>query len=56
MAKKDVVREKWYVASKPGFCISLPEGLIYKETTGGVTRSKKNISFRDVAGKMIKTS
>lgn len=47
---------KWYVAKRPGYSMSLPDGLIYKELIGGVTRERTVLTFHANAGKMVKTS
>jgi len=56
MSSKKEIETKWYISTKPGLVISLPEGLVYKETTAGITRTKRNVAFRVQAGKMVKTS
>ena len=49
-------KEKWYISKRSGYCMALPEGLVYQETVAGVTTAKHNVTFRARGGKMVKTS
>lgn len=50
------LKEKWFIAKNPGYCISLPDGLMLDTKVGGVTKSTGVIKFPTNGGRMFKTS
>ncbi len=48
-------KERWYVSSQPGYCISLPDGMEIEIQAGGVVRKTSVVKFPHKGGSMFKT-
>lgn len=49
-------KEKWYLSKKPGYTISLPDGMEYVDVSGPVSRKRTTVKFPARGGKLFKTS